>query len=489
MEFLTLPDIAKSISKTQPNWSRLTEKENTEKLLKEIHGGAKNGKLPIYNPVTGELICADDVKKIEISKLWTTKAEAEQFLENKKNTRLEEAIPVAGVPGSNKARYKVIENKPVDWTLWKNMKNVQLWKAACLGCNIDPDLIDYPHLYTYGNIEENVFKLIRLLDSNLNVSHFFTTKTINVRDPHFSEVMLSEFAAWCLDIDWPDLPSKLRGIATQQTEPMTIDAVGSHVATEPASVDISINNSALDVAEDCIGFNELSVWDVALNLSFEKRLSPSKVLKQLAYSALQWIQISTPFYLGRQGNSFLYKDELKIFKKSYEERNYDFLETQFAPTPPEKIDELLLVISARNDEKEYFTEAEVKLLKSVQLYPEHFENWAKRKGMKLPAFWFLNSQAETGLNGDTVHQDSTEPENLEDEAPQGRRDKQIAFICTTANALNYCDLLNIPEGGKAIIKAECLKNSSLFTEDGFKKAWVEAGKRNLISMQDKEKYL
>jgi hypothetical protein len=47
----------------------------------------------------------------------------------------------------------------------------------------------------------------------------------------------------------------------------------------------------------------------------------------------------------------------------------------------------------------------------------------------------------------------------------------------------------IPEGGKAAIKAECLKNTSLFTDDGFNHAWREANKRNEISMKNKEKYL
>jgi hypothetical protein len=71
----------------------------------------------------------------------------------------------------------------------------------------------------------------------------------------------------------------------------------------------------------------------------------------------------------------------------------------------------------------------------------------------------------------------------------GRRDKQITFICNTASELQYMDLMAIPEGGKTAIKKECLKNTALFTDDGFKKAWQEANNRKLISMQDKEKYL
>lgn len=77
----------------------------------------------------------------------------------------------------------------------------------------------------------------------------------------------------------------------------------------------------------------------------------------------------------------------------------------------------------------------------------------------------------------------------QDTINKARRNNQIKNICKTASNLGYKDLLAIPEGGKAAIKIECLKNTALFTDDGFKKAWVEAGKRKLISMQDKQKYL
>jgi hypothetical protein len=71
---------------------------------------------------------------------------------------------------------------------------------------------------------------------------------------------------------------------------------------------------------------------------------------------------------------------------------------------------------------------------------------------------------------------------------KGRRDNQIDFILKTAKNLNF-DLLKIPEGGKAKIKTECLRNTGLFTDSGFNHAWKEANKLKVISMQDKEKYL
>lgn len=92
-------------------------------------------------------------------------------------------------------------------------------------------------------------------------------------------------------------------------------------------------------------------------------------------------------------------------------------------------------------------------------------------------------QAEVVGDAGKDSQGDTEPDT------QKRRDNQIAFICVTAKELKYKDLLNIPEGGKAAIKAECLKNTALFTDAGFSHAWKEANKRKVISMQDKERYL
>ncbi len=77
---------------------------------------------------------------------------------------------------------------------------------------------------------------------------------------------------------------------------------------------------------------------------------------------------------------------------------------------------------------------------------------------------------------------------IKKEEPYSKRDNQINVICNIGKQLKY-DLMAIPEGGKVAIKTECLKITPLFTLDGFLKAWQEANRRKLISMQDKEKYL
>lgn len=71
---------------------------------------------------------------------------------------------------------------------------------------------------------------------------------------------------------------------------------------------------------------------------------------------------------------------------------------------------------------------------------------------------------------------------------KGRRDAQIDLIIEIVIMLEYKPT-NIVEGEKGIIKNECLKNLKLFSESGFKRAWTEANKRNLISMENKEIYL
>ena len=71
----------------------------------------------------------------------------------------------------------------------------------------------------------------------------------------------------------------------------------------------------------------------------------------------------------------------------------------------------------------------------------------------------------------------------------GRRNLQLDTICKIAVELGYSDLLALPEEAKKKIKTECLKNPTLFSDSGFEHAWKAANKDNLISIQNKKKYL
>ncbi len=102
---------------------------------------------------------------------------------------------------------------------------------------------------------------------------------------------------------------------------------------------------------------------------------------------------------------------------------------------------------------------------------------------------FLNEhKIEHSLTSDKNLPSQTLDNKNTQEKKQGRREQQINFIIETAQTLNY-ELLAVPEGGKKAIKAECLKNKSLFTADGFDHAWQKASTEKIISIKDKEKYL
>ncbi len=98
----------------------------------------------------------------------------------------------------------------------------------------------------------------------------------------------------------------------------------------------------------------------------------------------------------------------------------------------------------------------------------------------------INERSEN-LSETPAKETSTAP-IIKKEETNSKRDNQINVICNIGRQLKY-DLMAIPEGGKAAIKTECLKITPLFTLNGFLKAWQEANRRKLISMQDKEKYL
>jgi len=115
---------------------------------------------------------------------------------------------------------------------------------------------------------------------------------------------------------------------------------------------------------------------------------------------------------------------------------------------------------------------------TVYFTPTKFINWAQQKGFDVPDELIAFAKK-------TIPQ----TESVEnDVAINGRRARQITMITGTALTLGY-DLLNIPESGKAKIKAECLKDTDLFTDSAFKKAWSNASVGELISITDKKKYL
>lgn len=85
---------------------------------------------------------------------------------------------------------------------------------------------------------------------------------------------------------------------------------------------------------------------------------------------------------------------------------------------------------------------------------------------------------------------TTETENSFSESQEavGKREKQLKFILEVITELNF-DALKIPDGGKALIKKECLTTRpELFTADAFQHAWKKGAKDKLFCMANSHKY-
>lgn len=152
----------------------------------------------------------------------------------------------------------------------------------------------------------------------------------------------------------------------------------------------SINEHKFAEAQDRTRSKELSILTVALNLAAESQTMPSEELKTLAFSALQFVQISSSYYAEMKDWSKL-PDELIKLKTCYDNNKYDFLETRFDLNQADEIQGLLEIISGIRGKKEYFSESEITLLNSISIYREHFSEWVNRTGTKLPKFWFVES--------------------------------------------------------------------------------------------------
>jgi hypothetical protein len=74
--------------------------------------------------------------------------------------------------------------------------------------------------------------------------------------------------------------------------------------------------------------------------------------------------------------------------------------------------------------------------------------------------------------------------------PQEKSDKngeRVQFILDVISDLELSPM-EIPTGSKQLIKTECLKKPSLFTESTFDKAWQHARSKNVVKMADHEKF-
>ena len=130
-----------------------------------------------------------------------------------------------------------------DWGFWKLMPEVAQWKACALAVNIDPIQMEenstalrqsvdsLPGYFQTENVTQQYNKLMELLKVHrFDEVHFTQNRKV--------DVILSEFAAWCLHISWPDLPGELKAMAKTRTQaaPAATIPVSTH-SHVPADVE------------------------------------------------------------------------------------------------------------------------------------------------------------------------------------------------------------------------------------------------------------
>ena len=128
----------------------------------------------------------------------------------------------------------------------------------------------------------------------------------------------------------------------------------------------------------------------------------------------------------------------------------------------------------------------------ITFKPKDIIEWAIQNEYKLShevKIWYEEyKNIPESVHLETISNSLSEPlQEISKET--GRRNLQLDTICKIAVELGYSDLLALPEEAKKKIKTECLKNTTLFSDSGFEHAWKAANKDNLISIQNKKKYL
>ena len=89
---------------------------------------------------------------------------------------------------------------------------------------------------------------------------------------------------------------------------------------------IRFDDFALTEAQDYTLNDELPLWDIARNWAYETRQMPSAILKKLAHSSWEWINIAQ---LAEEEHARPNAEELHQLKAAYQKANHDFLVIHF----------------------------------------------------------------------------------------------------------------------------------------------------------------
>lgn len=102
----------------------------------------------------------------------------------------------------------------IDWDFWKRRVDVELWEAAFLSCDIDPDSQNYRDIRNCGMGNDKVSERLRLLRDNRHLRQFFSPGRIYIGDDNRNGVRLYEYARWCIS-NGTDIPGGLNKIAVE----------------------------------------------------------------------------------------------------------------------------------------------------------------------------------------------------------------------------------------------------------------------------------
>jgi len=146
--------------------------------------------------------------------------------------------------------------KTPDWGFWKDIEEVELWQAAFLANNIDPDS-QRPlqrHYQPYnsrprlpdGLHDEKVSKLLRKLIAKWQQGQFSSPPLVICSNSNFQRVNLSEVATCCIHMNY-DIPQELVALGKK---PDTSNVVKSESKPEVISEETQDNDKKLKILAD-----------------------------------------------------------------------------------------------------------------------------------------------------------------------------------------------------------------------------------------------
>ena len=114
------------------------------------------------------------------------------------------------------------EFPPPNWTTWKSVFEIELWKAVCLSLNIEPDerlVYAGPVLEPFDFFPPEFHERLFIALSHIGHSFGFWETRIKAR----STVHLPEFAAWAVAAKLPGVPPEMAAIAESEPTPSTLE--------------------------------------------------------------------------------------------------------------------------------------------------------------------------------------------------------------------------------------------------------------------------